>query len=99
MRLDSSRDCQVAVLIGDQLLGKCPAGPMRALNRPASLRPGPSPFTQVLIANVGSWEVLLVQQPAVLIQRGGGLGALEVALSSGESWRFASARTLPSGMP
>jgi hypothetical protein len=62
--------------VADQPLGQGPADAVGALHRPTALRPAPGPLAQLLVAVNGGRDALLVQQPAVLIQRGRGVGGL-----------------------
>jgi hypothetical protein len=49
---------------------------MGALDRPAPLRPRSSPLKQALVADTRGWNALLVEQLAVLVEHGGGVGGL-----------------------
>jgi hypothetical protein len=62
--------------VSDQLLGHGSADPVGTLDRPAPLRPAPSPLEQALIAGTCGGEALLVQQLAVVVEGGGGMGGL-----------------------
>jgi hypothetical protein len=62
--------------VADQPLGHGSANAVGALDGPAALPPAAGPLTQPLVAVQGGRDALLIQQLAVLIQHGGGVGGL-----------------------
>ena len=62
--------------VTDQPLSQGSANPVGALHGPAALWPATGPLAQLLVAVQGGGDALLIQQPAMLIQHGGGVGGL-----------------------
>jgi hypothetical protein len=60
----------------DQPLGQCPAEALGALDGPAALRPAVCHGRKAWVAVQGGRDAQLVQQLAVLVERGGGGGGL-----------------------
>jgi hypothetical protein len=65
---------QDLLAVANQPLGQRPPEAVSALNRPTPVRPSCRPPTQGLVALNGGRNTLAVEQVAVLIQCGGGMG-------------------------
>jgi hypothetical protein len=65
---------QDLLAVANQPLGQRPSEAVSTLHRPTPVRPSCRPPTQGLVALNGGRNTLAVEQVAVLIQRGGGMG-------------------------
>jgi hypothetical protein len=70
------RHVQDRLAVASQPLRQGSADAVGALDRPAALRPAPGPLAQLLVAVQGRGDTLLTEQAAVLVEGGGGVGAL-----------------------
>ena len=70
------RHIQGLFAVADQPMSQRPPQAVGALDGPAALRPTAGPLAQLLVAVQGGRDALLVEQVALLIEHGGGVGGL-----------------------